>query len=66
MNKDIMKLFFPEMVSRVEIGLCADCAAPMDEALFKDERSKQEFEISGLCQVCQDKAFGGNLIKGRR
>jgi len=25
---------------------------------FKDELSKREFAISGLCQVCQDKFFG--------
>jgi hypothetical protein len=26
---------------------------------FKDELSAREFRISGLCQECQDKFFGG-------
>ncbi len=25
---------------------------------FRDELSKREYAISGLCQVCQDKVFG--------
>ena len=25
---------------------------------FKDELSKKEYSISGLCQKCQDKTFG--------
>lgn len=25
---------------------------------FKDEISRQEYEISGLCQDCQDQVFG--------
>lgn len=31
------------------------CGMPISG--FKDELSKSEFRISGLCQVCQDKIF---------
>lgn len=31
------------------------CYGPAHE--FRDEISKREFTISGLCQECQDKAF---------
>ena len=35
---------------------CVKCGeAAVD---FKDELSKKEFGISGLCQVCQDGIFG--------
>ena len=26
---------------------------------FRDELSKKEFSISGMCQACQDQIFGG-------
>ena len=34
------------------------CVSCKDTAtIFKDELSKREFGISGLCQSCQDKVF---------
>ncbi len=36
---------------------CPLCGKPPGE--FKDELSKREFDISGMCQECQDKAFSG-------
>ena len=35
---------------------CVACGKPADS--FKDERSRKEFNISGLCQNCQDQIFG--------
>lgn len=32
------------------------CGGPAIE--FKDEVSKREYSISGLCQECQDRVFG--------
>lgn len=32
------------------------CGGPATE--FKDEISRREYRISGLCQKCQDKIFG--------
>lgn len=35
--------------------LCATCVKPIDK--LKDELSLVEFEISGMCQKCQDEVF---------
>jgi len=35
---------------------CTMCRKPA--LAFKDELSKKEFTISGMCQECQDKVFG--------
>jgi hypothetical protein len=35
---------------------CVSCGKPADK--FRDELSRKEFQISGLCQDCQDKTFG--------
>lgn len=37
-------------------NLCPFCKKPAET--FRDEISKREFSISGLCQDCQDKTFG--------
>ena len=34
------------------------CSGPAVE--FKDELSRKEYSISGLCQSCQNKVFGGD------
>jgi hypothetical protein len=35
---------------------CVSCGKPANT--FKDERSRKEYNISGLCQDCQDQIFG--------
>lgn len=35
---------------------CVKCGEPAVE--FKDELSRKEYSISGLCQRCQDDIFG--------
>ena len=35
---------------------CVKCGEPATE--FKDELSRKEYGISGLCQCCQDSIFG--------
>lgn len=37
-------------------GICVKCKKPKGE--FDDEMSRAEWEISGLCGICQDKIFG--------
>ena len=50
---------FNAHVDRIEMCLCAECGSdkvkPED---FRDRLSRKEFEISALCQECQDKQFG--------
>jgi hypothetical protein len=58
MNKEIMKAAgFGEQVKDVEAGNCPFCHKKVDLAEFRDEVSKKEFKISGLCQKCQDSVF---------
>ena len=49
---------FPKFAANRLKGLCAACGsdklAPCD---FKDDLSRKEYQISSLCQVCQDKVF---------
>lgn len=40
----------------IKTNICVICNEPAIE--FKDEISKIEYTISGLCQKCQDFAFG--------
>ena len=30
-----------------------------DASKFRDELSRKEFTVSGMCQACQDKVWGG-------
>ena len=59
MNKQMMReLGFNEEIDRVEPGKCATCGKDMTDAKFKNEISRKEFKISGMCQECQDETFG--------
>lgn len=40
----------------IDQGRCPCCAKVVRN--FKDELSRREFKISGLCQRCQDEVFG--------
>lgn len=58
MNKDIMiKCGFGKEVERLENKQCPMCGESTANEEFKNEISKREFKLSGLCQQCQDKAF---------
>ena len=59
MNKEIVKQIFPEMMERVEAGNCPTCNQPIAIDSFRDSLSRKEFQISGMCQKCQDSVFGG-------
>ena len=39
---------------------CVTCGEPAD--IFKDEISRKEFEISSMCQECQDNIFGRGVF----
>ena len=38
-------------------NICMSCGMPATK--FRDEKSRREFSISGLCNLCQDSVFGG-------
>tara|TARA_Y100000310_G_scaffold131800_1_gene130925 strand:+ start:225 stop:452 length:228 start_codon:yes stop_codon:yes gene_type:complete len=48
-------------LSRIGAVAEASCVICKGEASsFRDEISKKEYTISGMCQVCQDSVFGTN------
>jgi len=57
MNDEIMRQIFPKAVGAVREGICPFCHQLVDKKAFKDELSRREFKISGLCQKCQDDTF---------
>lgn len=46
-----------EFVEKVRQGKCPFCGKMVDIGEFRDLISLREFEISGICQKCQDKTF---------
>ena len=56
MNKLILELTGVDVNKSVEKKICPSCHKPAVE--FRDEISKKESQISGLCQQCQDEVFG--------
>lgn len=57
MNEEIIKVIFGEITNRLNNHLCPICGQKIDESDFRDEISKREYGISGMCQQCQDKIF---------
>lgn len=56
---EIAKKMFPQSQDRIDAGTCPLCKAKINgESDFKDPASIKEYEISGMCQSCQDKTFG--------
>lgn len=49
---------FEVMFNRKHEGKCPFCGKSVNEHDFRDELSKKEFQISGLCQSCQEEVFG--------
>ena len=59
MNRDIMlQTGFGKEIQRVELGLCPFCGNPIKTEDFRDELSRREAKISGMCQKCQDDFLG--------
>lgn len=58
MNEQIMKqLGFSQQVNDVHNGICPFCKTPINMNDFRDQLSRKEYKISGLCQKCQDQVF---------
>jgi hypothetical protein len=57
-DETIKNLFGFDRVQSITKRVCVFCGVSVDENSFKDELSKKEFTISGICQSCQDKVFG--------
>jgi len=57
MNKSEMfkKIFDIDIDDCQDKQVCVSCGGDASE--FKDELSRKEYYMSGLCQVCQDSIF---------
>ena len=42
---------------QIASGLCMTCEG--EATTFKDDLSRKEYTISGMCQSCQDSVYGG-------
>jgi hypothetical protein len=61
MNKLFMKAMgFKNEVEMVEKGVCPMCGIHIGMTPFRNEQSRKEFKISGLCQKCHDAVFGSD------
>ena len=57
MNRKIMEAVAPEALKRVDKGLCLVCEKPVKREDMKNKISLKEFDLSGMCQSCQDNFF---------
>lgn len=54
----MMMEVFPKEMERKDQGKCPFCGKEINpETDFRDDLSRREFKISGLCQECQDDIF---------
>ena len=54
-DNEITRLFGVDRKASITTNVCVFCGKPADK--FRDELSRREFTISGICQVCQDEVF---------
>lgn len=58
MNEELMKKAgFTRQVDLVKEQKCPFCGKDVNPNDFKDELSRKEYMISGICQTCQDEFF---------
>ena len=54
----MMREVFPKEMEHKDQGKCPFCGKEINpETDFRDDLSRREFKISGLCQECQDEVF---------
>jgi len=51
-------ILFPEQAARNAMHMCPFCNVGISIGDFRNPISLREYEISGLCQSCQDETFG--------
>lgn len=56
MNEFLSRVMGRDRVSTIKADKCMTCGKDADK--FDDELSKKEYAISGMCQFCQNLAYG--------
>ena len=46
-----------DMVKKAMLGICPLCGKPASIEDCRDDLSRREFAIAGICQKCQDEVF---------
>jgi len=49
---------FPQSIKDIENNICPTCKQPI--GAFRDDLSRKEYTISGICQKCQDGVFNNS------
>ena len=63
MNQDKTKSKKDPKFSKIRSSICIGCGSnKIKVGDFRDLASVKEFETSGMCQTCQDNAFGRDWI----
>ena len=57
MDQDLTDVFGVDRKQSIKSGACTMCKGEADK--FRDDLSRKEYGISGMCQDCQDNIFGG-------
>ena len=47
-----------QFVKHLKANKCPLCGEEIDMTAFRDQLSRDEFELSHICQKCQDETFG--------
>ena len=58
LDKFTEKSFGKSLTDAEKEKVCAFCHKPIKMEDFRDDLSRKEYGISGLCQKCQDDTFG--------
>lgn len=53
----LAKMGFTQKVERIRAGQCPECGVAVQREHLRDDLSRREFDISGLCQSDQDAVF---------
>jgi len=58
-NKPVFSIF-PEKLKAIKEGKCTGCDKPLKgvNTEFRNEVSRREYSVCGMCQACQDSIFG--------
>ncbi len=57
-NPKIQEFLKSISVGNIDQGQCPTCGQQVNTNSFRDELSRREYSISGMCQSCQDRTFG--------
>lgn len=47
----------PSWIAKIRANKCTSCMKTIQAGEFRDDLSRKEYNISGMCQDCQDSVF---------